>query len=397
MLTQRKRKLFGMGMWIFLICVACQPASHHLSPAPVHPSPAKTQAFNPYVSTEVPQLKKLILQPGFQDFVAEQPYILGYSYDGVYLAVILFDHQAEAYRMEIHHTLKNEIITTLYLPLQQHLKEKSSLFYSQNEAEEHLEAIQETVDLGYRIKIPAQPVPFLLNQKTRLDPNISWWLHPVTTSHEYRLMIGNSVGNRWQLLQNTLPHPVKWQPIIYVTSFPRHPSMWTVIAVAQDKKGSVQLLIHSLDTQRLTKAWSEDELKRKAKGLLPQQGEIVYRSLHAPAQPPWYLVVSGLRQKKVNHDSLLFQAKVNRFVLMDEQGNPLIEGKRSGVYHENQPIDPGKKKGAQYQISLFAKEHERKPYLLIADHLDHQGRLLRTTEWIWDEKKQFFQLLSPQK
>ena len=110
----RRWFLIGITLIVLISLLGCEDMDAQKT---MQPKKDEDISFQPYSDIEVPRIKELIQRKGFKQYVSEQPYILGYSYDGTYMALIVNEKKQEAFRIEIHHTGQNRIVATAYAPV----------------------------------------------------------------------------------------------------------------------------------------------------------------------------------------------------------------------------------------------------------------------------------------
>ncbi len=178
-------------------------------------------SFQPYSDIEVPRLKELIQRKGFKQYVSKQPYILGYSYDGTYLALIINEKKTEAFRIEIYHTGQNRIVATAYVPAP-----GSEVSQDTSAREEQLQATQEAIDMGFQIKVQVEPELLVPNKKN--PKNSPWSLTALWDGSTYKLVGEDSLGNKWQLAEEVIEdNKAEFSSRIQLFSHPQFPKRQT--------------------------------------------------------------------------------------------------------------------------------------------------------------------------
>lgn len=125
----------------------------------------------------VPRLRSLVGQDEFKKYIKDSPYLLGYSYDGTYVAVMVYDPKAKAYRINLFHTGRQKSEETVYAPLKQPSQQteaSESSVKHPNAQEELLSLTQEILDLGYQIKVPSSPREVPVNESIAVKGEKPW-------------------------------------------------------------------------------------------------------------------------------------------------------------------------------------------------------------------------------
>jgi hypothetical protein len=348
-------------------------------------------SFHPYTEGEVPRLKDLIQRRGFHDFVKKQPYVLGYSYDGTYLAVILYEKRAQSYRIEIVHTDVQRVEETLYAPVKES-KSGEAKSKSEGDRDELLQVAQETLDMGYRIKVPVKPVNIRLNQSQQTEG--PWAITPQYHGRQFQLWV-NKENQRWLWFEQPLTSP---EPLssVWLSVSPSDKGKWTVI-LPYGKTEDKHTVVSTVDVRMLKENWSEKRLMKQASHWLKGKARIAWRGKLSPDGPHLLLAATGSDKEESrtlpSSDGVLYQADVDRFILMNTYGEVLFRGNEAGlVKKERVWVDPSIPAGPKVRYRLLLTQGLSKggqpEQVLTVDQWLGKSRMVRSYQLRWNPKEE---------
>lgn len=360
----------------------------------------RAERFVPYSDQVVPPLKELIKRKGFRQYTQVWPYLLGYSYDGTFAAVIVYNSRAKAYRVDLFHTGTHQVQETVYAPAEVKNRDASStsakLDSSRSEEEELLALTQETLDLGYRIKVPTTPEDHVTHQEIRTPgkQSLKFTLKQVDRAAVLKVEKG---GDRWELARFPLKKGERLSSRWLVSSSPSPGEKWTVVASAHAKGQDPRPLMYTLDASLLNPDWTEGRLKKRLKTVLGKGARVAFRGkADSRNRPEFFLAVrGGSFSTSGPGESPRLSGTVDRFVILDAQGKVHFRGNSAGLVRDEQVLlDPSIPKDSRARYRLLLLEEERKDgkriRMLTVDQLNGEGRTVKTYELSWDpEKKKF--------
>ncbi|BCU82663.1 hypothetical protein JIR001_24460 [Polycladomyces abyssicola] len=382
-----------LGMWLLVSLLAgCQWGDDFQSGTRVsHLSRSESAAFVPYADREVPSLRSLIARKGFQQYASQHAYLLGYSYDGVFLAVMTFDREAQAYRIQLYHTVQQRIEETLYVPSAERLHATDDS-QKQSEAEEQLQIAQETIDMGYRIKAPAKPLKWRFDQAVRIPGPGNYLIRTDWKTPTLSILVQDGQGRKWKLAQQDWrTSALRPASEMYVIRHPDFPDRWTVVGASIGAQKGPEPFFCSMEIDALRPERSEQSLSRLVNTVLPGGGNIVFRGELTKRGYGVLLAVQEALPPAVREPGIVYQGIAKRFVIIDDSGRAVDQGGSNGLVHQGRILSAGQ--SLYYRIVLIARNPKQKADLLLVDQLEPNGKVKRTFEWIWDESGQRFQLL----
>ncbi|MGF7088616.1 hypothetical protein JOD24_002465 [Kroppenstedtia sanguinis] len=370
---------------------ACQGGNPALFPQKSSFSPEKSkkrERFVPYRDQVVPPLKELIQRKGFRQYTQVRPYLLGYSYDGNFAAVVVYDSRAQAYRVDLFHTGTHQVQETVYAPSQ--VKKKGS------EEEELLALTQETLDLGYRIQVPTTPEDRVTHRGiwTSGKQVLKFTLKQVDRTAVLKVEKGRE---RWELARFPLKKGERLTSRWLVSSSPSAGEKWTVVASSHTEGHQLRPLMYTLDASMLTPDWTEDRLEKRLKAVLGTEAQVAFRGkADSQKRPEFFLAVRG-GSFSTNRpgEAPRLSGTVDRFVILDARGRVRFRGNIAGLVQDEQVLlDPSipRDPRARYRLLLFEEESkENQPILVLTvDQLNGKGRTVKTYELSWDAKAKSF-------
>lgn len=346
-------------------------------------------SFQPYSDIEVPRIKELIQRKGFKQYVSEQPYILGYSYDGTYMALIVNEKKQEAFRIEIHHTGQNRIVATAYAPVP-----GSEISQDISAQEEQLQATQEAIDMGFQIKVQVEPERLVPNKKKK-PKHSPWFLTALWDGSTYKLVGEDSLGNKWQLMEEIIDdNKAEFSTEVQLFSHPQFPKRQTAVAAVNDPETGLHPIVFTVNTDKWDKSWSDRELKKVLKKWLPSGNEkVVYRGRSGNGNPDSLLAVAGEEKSVKSGSNLLYRGKVQQFVLLSSEQKARIHGSEDGLFYREKPISPKSRQVESYGLLLIERNRNVQERFLIIDELDSSGEVIQTHEWVWNVEDKEFRLV----
>ncbi|PTX49154.1 hypothetical protein C8P63_14211 [Melghirimyces profundicolus] len=352
----------------------------------------------PGLRGEVPRLEELIGQKGLKEYTLKRPYLLGYSYDGTYMATVVYDKEADAYRIDLFHTASHRREETVYAPAEISTSVKSATLEtgSKSAEEELLSLTQETLDLGYRIKVPLVYREYFLQQKIRTqgDQNLE-----LSLRREGRAAVLNASDgkNRWRLTRFQLREGEKLADRWMISSPPSPGNKWTVVASARSTEGRLRPLVHTLDTALLSKSWAEKRLQERVKTVLGNGARIVFREETTDdGGPETLLAVRGEKPfLSGSPEGVRYAAAVDRFVILDGERKVRFRGNSAGLVRDEKiRLDPSlpEDRKSRFRLLLTVGEQNGEPVrVLTVDQLTFRGEVVRTYELIWNHEKKAFE------
>lgn len=360
----------------------------------------RSESFHPYSDPMVPRLKELIGRKGFQGYTQARPYLLGYSYDGTFMATVVYEPRAEAYRVDLFHTGTQKLEESVYAPGGSKGRDPSlsaSRDSFRSEEEELLALTQETLDLGYRIKVPTTPRNYFtgLGIQTPGKESLKFTLKQEARDVILRVEKG---GDRWELARFPLRKGERLASRWMVGSPPSPGEKWTVVASAQSPGHGLRPLVYTLDASFLSPNWTENRLQERLETVLGKGSRIVFRGETTSQKgPEVFLAVQGGEPFTFrSEEGLGFSGTTDRFVILDPEGQVHFRGNTAGLVRDEQvllkpsiPKDPG----ARYRLLLREKERkDGKPLrVLTVDQLNNEGRTVQTYELSWNPEEKRFQ------
>ncbi|OYD08980.1 hypothetical protein [Paludifilum halophilum] len=348
--------------------------------------------FQPYSDPVVPKMKDLIRRKGFLAYTSKTPYLLGFSYDGTYLATIVYDKKAKAYRIDIHHTGNNRVEGTVYAPRGEQLSESRD---SSSAEEELLKGTQETLDMGYQIKVPVKPREYSLNQTVNMN-NKDWAVQLIGKKGAV-IHAEDDQGHRWRVSKAPLKSGEKLSSRWLFVIPPTLPEKGSVIAFAHRKEKGLRPLVYTVDTSLLRPDWSEKALSRRVNKYLRGDTQVVYRGMLTDQGPDSVLAVRDAIASSVGpREGVRYRGDVCGFILFDAEGEVLYRGNTAGlVYREQVLSDPSIPKDPEthYRLLLTVQTTDdgNQERVLTVDQLNGEDRIVRTYELLWNEKDQQFE------
>ncbi|MFC4076988.1 hypothetical protein [Salinithrix halophila] len=391
----KKWNVFLCGM-LTLTLAACQPEDRsHASER--ENGEKKSSSFHPYQEVVVPRLKELVSTKGFRKYVSKAPYILGASYDGTYLATVVYEKKAGAYRIGVYHTEENRLEEAVYAPVSERISGEKGKRES-DDAEEMLRLSQETLDLGYRIKVPLHPQKSSLKRSVAGDKDGKWQL---VLDHQEKGVSLTVKGkrDRWHVWQTPLEEGERIGAGWLLTELPGSQGRWTAVAYAKRQDGEVIPLVHTVDRSTLAPSWSESHLRDQTERLLGPHARIVYWGNSTSRGPDSLLAVRGESDVLQTRDGTPYRGTVSRFILFDGKGKVWFRGNSAGLVRDEKVlVDPGIPRGKElrYRVILSCRESGdgQEERILTVDQLDGRDQLIRTYELAWDPDDQRFHLIS---
>ncbi|MDR6227460.1 hypothetical protein [Desmospora profundinema] len=380
---------------LFSLLTACVSTQAVPSVSGVELKHEKVEEFQPYQDSSVPNLQNLITRPGFRQYTSQKPYLLGYSHDGAYLATIVFEKKANAYRIDIFHVGNNSLVDTVYAPVDIGRMENGD----STEAE-MLQTTQETLDWGYRIKVPVRPHETPIHHQIRTGGEESWIFHLKQEDGGISLT-AEGKEERWQVHHYPLRDGERIRPQWAVASFPetdRGP--WSLVVATYRPDRGLTAMVQSVDVEKLAPAWSEAQLKKRIREGLGEEAQIVYRGHLTDDGPDLVLAVLGSEKRDVSIvNGVHYQGTVSQFILLDADGTVYFRGNAAGlVENEQVRVDshlPWDESG-RFRLMLNEKETgDGKRRLLTIDQINGEGRLARTYEFQWSPESGRFERIKP--
>lgn len=368
---------------LFSILAACASTQAVPSVTGVEPKQENAKDFQPYREASVPKLEDLITRPGFRRYTSQKPYLLGYSQDGSYLATIVYEKKANAYRIDIFHVGNNLPADTIYAPIVRGRAENE-----RSTEMEMLQATQETLDWGYRIKVPVVPQETPIHHPIRTSGDKTWSLYVKQEDTGISFKVEGE-GERWQIHHHPLKEGERIRPQWLVSSFPHsNQGHWSMIVATYRVEQGLTVNVQSVDVEKLSPDWSEAKLESRVRKRLGEGAQIVYRGRLTVKGPDSILAVLNPEEEAVGVDGVRYRGTVRRFILMDGNGTIYFRGNAAGLVAEEQVrIDPSIPKDENIQFRLMVREKEtgdgQKRRLLTIDQINGDGILERTYELQW--------------
>lgn len=358
------------------------------------------ERFVPYSDQVVPPLEELIRRKGFRQYTKIRPYLLGYSYDGTFAAVLVYDSRAKAYRVDLFHTGTHQVQETVYAPGQIKKGGASSssanLDSSRSEEEELLALTQETLDLGYRIKVPTTPEDHVTHRGIRTSGKQALKFTLKQVGHTAVLKVEKG-KDRWELARFPLQKGERLTSRWLVSSSPSPGEKWTVVASAHTEGRQLRPLMYTLDASMLTPDWTEDRLKKRLKTVLGTGAQVAFRGkADSRNRPEFFLAVrGGSFSTNGPGEAPRLSGTVDRFVILDAKGRVCFRGNIAGLVRDEQVLlDPSipKDPGARYRLLLLEEEQKDSQSIrvLTVDQLNGEGRTVKTYELSWDPEAKSF-------
>lgn len=349
---------------------------------------AKKEPFRPYEYNEVPSLKKLIFSDGFTKYVTKQPYLLGYSYEGDYVATVVYDKQKEGFLVGITHTVRNQVVYEGFVP------NKEQLTSGDQVSIDLLSTAQESLDMGYRIKVPPvhtmQQQPIFEQQGE--GGSVYQFQIEAKKDDTFRIVVSDEEEQRWVVVNDPAPLE-KGRHIADQYMLAIHPQIAdrVNIMVYTTKKGEpVTPYVYTVNTALLKANTSEQRVEKTLKEWLDHPA-IVYR-YPSSANSLSLLAVDG-EAKPVSDGSPLYSGRVKQFVLLDQKGELVVRADRGGIFNKKKDTLSGKLTDGQYEVVLVPSSVPGEAELLVVDVFDGKEQLTQTLQWRWDGEKRTFQLI----
>lgn len=349
------------------------------------------EPFHPYEDVDVPQLKTLIFAEGFKEYTTEQPYLLGYSYDGDYVATIIYDNNQEGYIVEVTDTLVNRIVYEAFVP------DADRILKGEQVSIDLLSTAQESLDMGYRIKVA--PV---VNEQTDgsfeqrgAEKEVYNFQMSVVEDKWFRIIVRDEKDHTWFVVDDPSPlnseqtfmHHYTW------AIHPQVPDRVNVMVYTAKKGQPVTPYVYTVNTSVLDRQMSEQGMQKTLSEWLDQP-KIVYR-LPSTANARAVLAV-GSEGEKSKDASPLYTGNVTQFALLDREGKMLIHANDSGVYDaKDQKLDQNGEP-LHFEVMLLPGTNKRDAELFVVDVYGQDNDLLQTLEWEWSDQKGKFQYIQPE-
>ncbi|PTM59936.1 hypothetical protein [Desmospora activa] len=392
------RSWFKKSMvWLIGLCIltACGSVQAVPSLSNVDPAKEEDQEFHPYRDDQVPKLRDLISYPGFRQYASQKPYLLGYSHDGSHIATVIYEKKANAYRIDIFHVSNNTLVETVYAPAGEVEGEKA-----ESAEAEMLQATQETLDWGYRIKVPVRPHEVPIHQSIHPDHEEGWSFR-LRQDSDRILLTAEGLGEKWQVYQYPLQEGERIRPQWTVVAFPESTQgPWSIVTATYKPEQGLSALVQSVDIQKLDSAWSESALHQQIEKGLGEEAQLVYRGRLGEQGPDAVLaVLGGEASETPTANRVLYRGTVQRFILFDTAGNIYLRGNAAGLVEKEQVrVDPEIPKDDDVQFRLLLTEKEtgdgERQRLLLIDQIDGEGHLVRAYECIWNAENGRFERMT---
>lgn len=348
----------------------------------------QSEPFRPYAYEEVPQLKTLVFADGFEAYTSEKPYVLGYSYEGDYVATIIYDAAQEGYIVEVHDTLTNSVAYEAFVPNAERLLKSDSISH------DLLTAAQESLDMGYRIRVP--PV---VNEQTSgvfeqqgAEGNMFRFHLGVEEEGAFRIEVSNQDGQMWVVVNDNTPLNTD-QTFIHEYTWAIHPQgtdRVSIMVYTAVEGQPVTPYVYTVNTAALDRRLSEQALNQTLEKWLDHP-KIIYR-YPSTANAHCVLAVEAEGEEALDATSI-YSGRVTEFVLLDRNGEKVVHGEASGVFDREDHLLSAPDEHHHYEITVIPGQVARYAELLVVDIYNGDDDLVQTLEWSWDAKEREFQLI----
>lgn len=349
----------------------------------------RKERFRPYEYTGVPTLKRLIFSDDFQAYTLEKPYLLGYSYEGNYVATVVYDAAKEGYLVEVIDTLTSQTAYEAYVPNVERLTNGDQVNI------DLLTTAQESLDMGYRIKVA--PVVTVEKRKHYTVPGKGdSYTFQVDDEKDgvFRVTVRDEDENEWVVVSD--PAPVqKGREFIQEYTWAVHPQVTdrvNIMVYTKQKGQTVTPYVYTVNTAILDKKLSEQALESTLSKWLDDPN-VVYR--YPSAVNAISVLAVGGKGEKRESTSPLYAGRVQQFVLLDPKGDVIIHAGEKGVFDKGEQLLSETKPVKHYDVTLVPGVSGSEADLFVVDIFDENGHLRQTLEWRWDAKKRLFQLIRP--
>lgn len=348
----------------------------------------ESDPFRPYGYTEVPELKQLIFSEGFKQYTTEKPYLLGFSYDGDYVATIIYDHHQQGYIVEVTDTVTNHVTYEAYVP------DEERILKGEQVSVDLLQTAQESLNMGYRIKVTPiinEQKEDVFEQQGRNNDTYRFQMS-VEDGKFFRISVRDEEDHTWLVVNDRTPLASKQQLIHTYTwaIHPRVPDRVNIMVYTEQEERAIKPYIYTVNTALLERQMSEEALKETLSEWL-KEPKIVYR-YPSTANVHSVLAVETEGEEE-NHGSPLYAGTVSQFVLLDHEGNKLAHADAEGVYDEEDETLSSPGDSLYYDVVLVPGMEKKEAELFVVDVYSEGDQLLQTLEWKWSERRGKFQFI----
>lgn len=349
----------------------------------------ETEPFRPYEYEEVPALKELIFAEGFKSYTAKQPYLLGYSYEGDYLATMYYDGDQEGYIVEVTDTLANRVTYEAFAP------EAERLMKGDQVSIDLLNTAQESLDMGYRIKVPPvvhEQQDGAFEQRGSKNEVYRFRMSVEEDGSLFRIAVHDEKDRTWYVINDRAPFETDERLAHHYTwaIHPQVPDRVHVMVYTTLEDKAVTPYVYTVDTSALDRRLTEQRLAETVSEWLPN-AKIVYR-YPSTANVRSVLAVEAEGEEE-EADAPLYAGRVQRFVLLDHEGEPFVLADEEGVFDDEERQTTHAENFDHYEIMLLPNMSTGDAELFVVDGYNEEGELVQTLEWEWSEEKNGFHLI----
>lgn len=349
----------------------------------------EAEPFRPYEYEEVPKLQELIFAEGFKAYTAERPYLLGYSYEGDYLATMFYDGDQEGYIVEVTDTMTNRVTYEAFAP------EAERLMKGDEVSIDLLNTAQESLDMGYRIKVPPvvhEQQDGVFEQQGSKNKGYRFRMSIGEDGSLFRIAVHDEKDRTWLVVNDRAPFEAGDQLAHHYTwaIHPQVPDRVQVMVYTTSDDQAVTPYVYTVDTSALDRRLTEQRLVETVSKWLPN-GKIVYRYPSA-ANARSVLAVEA-ESEEGGPGGLLYAGRVQRFVLLDHEGEPVALADEEGVFDGEERLTDGTELFKHFELMLLPNMSTGDAELFVVDGYNEEDELVQTLEWEWSEEKNGFHLI----
>jgi hypothetical protein len=338
-----------------------------------------SSSFQPYVRSDVPALKDLIVDPHFGALVEKQPYILGISGNQRYLAWVVLERKTKAYRLDVFDLKHYSLVQSLYMPLRtDYLKQKQEL-------DDYVNLIQNTVKIGYRITLGVKPTFLIPGHNQDLAGHGSI----IFNGAALRVSLSTPAGGQWTVAKG------EWtgdEEDATAYTFPLSPGKeaWGVIVFVRRQGNESIAAVSSFVPEEVLRSPSDQQLTGFCQSIL-SSAQPCRLFIRGTGGQRWFL--AGIEKERImGNEQTRYAGEAWQFAVCDFSGKRLVIGGKEGIVEGNRPISP-EEPVSYYRVMLLDQNDAEETQRLIVDVYNRRGDLFRTLEWVWNRKIGQFELV----
>lgn len=348
----------------------------------------ESEPFRPYDYAEVPELKMLIFAEGFKEYTSEQPYLLGYSYEGNYIATIIYDANQEGYIVEVTDTFTNHVAYEAFVP------EADRILEGDQVSVDLLTTAQESLDMGYRIKV----APIVNEQEGRVfeqrgaENEVFHFRMSVVEGKLFRITVRDERDRTWLVVNDRAPfNPDREFVQKYTWAIhPQVPDRVNVMVYTTHKDQPVKPYVYTVNTAALDEQMSEKSLHKTLSEWL-EEPKIVYR--YPSTDNALSILAVETEDEAEKADAPLYAGRVTQFVLLGQNGDMMVHATGEGVFNSKDELISSAGEASHYNIALVPGPVTAEAELFVVDVYNRDNEIVQTLEWKWSVKKRAFELI----